>query len=78
MNDVEKTRYMDFLSIGVEQIESRNYDVGREFIDDVRTGLLNANKEEAAESLQSAIDAVDDTEYEEAIEIVQEVYGGLL
>lgn len=66
MNTNEKLRYMDFLSIGLEELESGNHDVAREFIDDVRVGLLNANEEELSQTLQHGLNKLDEGKYSSA------------
>lgn len=69
---------MDFLSIANEQLESGNYDVAREFIDDVRTSLLNANEEELSQALQHALNELDDEKYSEAKDTTRGVYEELM
>lgn len=78
MNETETARYMDFLSIASEQLESGGHDVAREFIDDARVGLVNANEEELADQLQDAVDAIDRGEYDEAKARNRDVYTELL
>jgi len=78
MNKRTTGQNADFLSIALEECESDNYEMAREFIDDVRVNLLNANRETQSQKLQHALNCLDDGEYDDAQELVGGVYDSLL
>lgn len=75
MNDTQIAQNADFLSIALEEYDSGNYQMVEEFADDVRVNILNANREEQAQTLKEGIEALPD---EEAREKIGEVYEELL
>lgn len=78
MNQREISQNADFLSIALEEYRTGNTESAKEFVDDVRTALVRASRDDDAEKLQKAIDRLNEGMVEESREIVQEVYEGLL
>ncbi|AGM11417.1 hypothetical protein M199_gp249 [Halogranum tailed virus 1] len=76
MNQTQIGQNADFLSIALEELDNGNGEMAKEFADDVRVNLLNANREEQAEALQEGIDALPDADV--AQEKFGEVYSELM
>jgi hypothetical protein len=78
MKNITVTQNADFLSIALEELEARNYESAKGFIEDVEQSLSSHGEEELSESLCNALSFMDDGERVDALMAVEEVYGELI
>jgi hypothetical protein len=68
----------DFLSIALEQIESKNFSSSQEFVEDVRINMLNNNREKTVSVLDDALEAFREQHYGQAYALVGDVHDKLI
>lgn len=78
MKNITVSQNADFLSIALEELESKNYETAEEFIADVEMSLSSHDEEELSQSLQHALLKIDDEEYFDAKLFVEDVHGELI
>lgn len=78
MNATQLSQNADFLSIALEEISAANYETAKEFTEDVRSNLEGYDKDEWAEPLDRAVEAMGRDEYDDAREEIRSTYGTLL
>jgi hypothetical protein len=78
MDEITVIQNADFLSIAMEQFDGGNYEVAEDFVSDVRASLLNDAEGELSQKLATALEHMEEERYDEAEELVGDVYEVLI